>query len=190
MDRPSSRLKVVETTLRKSARYKGCQDMPTHSQVEMRLTLIHVIRNLWMYDGAIERVDNAQPLLDGPRQLIRPDVMHSPRDIGLELELVDHVAEIMVVLVLQVGDEVLHVHVVRLERSSVAEVQVADDLRKVPSDKQFDCLEQAAATDLVDPDSTLNLTALGVLLGNLFGPALLDALPSSMQSDHKPLTSA
>lgn len=67
-----------------------------------------------MHDSAIQGVDDTQPLLDRPGQILSSDVLNSPR-IGLELELVDHMAEVVVVLVLEVGHEVLDVHIVRLE---------------------------------------------------------------------------
>ena len=95
-----------------------------------------VLTDFRVNDGAVQGVDDPQPLFDRSSQLFGPDILNGTRDVGLELELVDHVAKIVVVLVLEVGHQILHVHVVGLEGSSVAEVQVANDL--FPLDRQRD----------------------------------------------------
>jgi hypothetical protein len=59
-----------------------------------------------VHHSPIQRIHNSQPLLHTLRQIIRRLARH-PLGLTLKLKLVDDVSEIMVVLVFQVGNEVL-----------------------------------------------------------------------------------
>lgn len=59
-----------------------------------------------MHHRSIQRIHNPQPLLHTLRQIVRRLARH-PLGLTLELELVDHVSEIMVVVIFEVGYEVL-----------------------------------------------------------------------------------
>jgi hypothetical protein len=83
-----------------------------------------------MYNSTIEGIDNSQLLLDRFGQLFGSEIKNRSSIIRFELELVDHMAEIMVVIVLEVRNEILNMHVMGLERASVAEVEVSDDLER------------------------------------------------------------
>ena len=71
----------------------------------------------------IQRVNNPQFLPQHPRQLSLPGI-----PLGLELQLVNDMAEIVVVVVLEVRNEFLHVCLGGLERTTWREVEVADNL--------------------------------------------------------------
>lgn len=109
-----------------------------------------------MHNRTVQRVDDPQPFLDRLGQLFHSEIQYRTRIVRLELELVNHMTEIVVVLVLEVRHQVLNVHVVGLEGTAVRKVEVSNDF--------------------VDENSTLNTTTLGVLFGNLFAPSFFDAL--------------
>jgi len=179
MERPSSRLKVVDTTLRKSTSVANAKQskfaweamsrtyigtcsrlvkMSIHLSVDIQGKAIAdlLLTDFRVHYRTIQGVDDSQSFLDRLGQLFHSEIQYRTGIVRLELKLVNDMAEIVMVLVLEIRHQVLNVHVVGLERASVREVEVSDDL--------------------VDENSTLNTTALGVLFGNLLAPSFFDAL--------------
>jgi hypothetical protein len=79
----------------------------------------------------IQGVHNTQPLLHTLGQIIRPFTRESIRRsiIPFKLELVDHMAEIVVIVVFKIRHEVLEGNLIRLVCSAGAEMEVADNLK-------------------------------------------------------------
>lgn len=95
-----------------------------HVHVSNRLTLF------WVHHSPIQGIHDTQSLLHAFRQVIGRLPRHAVRRcvIAFELELVDYMAKVVVVLVLQVRDEVLERRLIRLVCSTRTEMEVANDL--------------------------------------------------------------
>jgi len=133
---------------------------------DLQEILKHVVALLCVRLDAVQWVDDAQAALE-PLRLGRcgAEVLF----LAAKVEAVHDVSEIVVMLALQVGNEIVDVHRVRLEGASRREVEVADDL--------------------VYSNFAGNVAALGCLLPQLLREAFLHALFDGVGVDKGPSSS-
>jgi hypothetical protein len=141
---------------------------------------------------AIQRVHDPQRLLDLSR-LPPPHPNKLVLGLARERKVVDHVAEIVTRVALQVGDELLRVFLVRLEGTAGREVAVcvaqagllvsslpSRRRRKGKPIRPAGSRDAQIANDLVDANLARNVAPLGRLLLDLVAPSLRDALRRSI----------